>query len=573
MHATKLKTDVLIIGGGFAGLWAARQAARHVKDVLIVDKGPRDWGGLGGMSGGDMITLHADQDINEWMDEIVFFNDGLCDQLMMLDTLRDSLPRFHDYEAMGHTFTRDEKGDYVRIPQRGLTHVSLTTSAPTGKGGINMRAALLRSMEGCSVRRMGNIMITAITKDGNRVSGAVGFFNRSGEPVFIEAKAVLITAGTGGWKASYLQNSMASGCVELALDAGARLRNFEFIDNWNVPKLFAWEGQTVLLPLGGRFINNQNEEFMAKRYSPVLGSKTDTQYNIRGMVLEVRAGRGPIVFDTSRIPEECMKEVTPAAGWMKLNNDKLKELGVDFFKDKIEWMPQPIASEGGIATDLEGATGVEGLFAAGTAQSLPTGVYFGGLSICHCATSGYKTGEAIGRYAADCNAPSFDQDQAEELLNRELSHLGRAGIAPKDIVRVTQELMAPVDVCVLKTDRGLRRSLARLEEVKHEFLPALGAEDPHYLCKMVEARGMLKLTEAYLRSSLERTESRAGHFRADHPCRDEATPLYWVEICQNGQNMVIERKELPMSDYPVKPYRYYMDQFTFPLDEIESFLR
>lgn len=110
---------------------------------------------------------------------------------------------------------------------------------------------------------------------------------------------------------------------------------------------------------------------MAERYSPVLGSKTDTQYNIRGMVLEVKAGRGPIVFDTSRIPEKYMEEVTPAAGWMKLNNEKLKNLGVDFFKDKIEWMPQPIASEGGIATDLDGATEVEGLFAAGTAQSLP----------------------------------------------------------------------------------------------------------------------------------------------------------------------------------------------------------
>ena len=51
MQAITFKTDVLIIGGGFAGLWAARQAGKYVKDVLIVDKGPRDWAGLGGMSG------------------------------------------------------------------------------------------------------------------------------------------------------------------------------------------------------------------------------------------------------------------------------------------------------------------------------------------------------------------------------------------------------------------------------------------------------------------------------------------------------------------------------------------
>ena len=311
---------------------------------------------------------------------------------------------------------------------------------------------------------------------------------------------------------------------------------------------------------------------MAERYSPVLGSKTDTQYNIRGMVLEVQAGRGPIVFDTSRIPAECMEEVTPAAGWMKLNNEKLKKLGVDFFKDKIEWMPQPIASEGGIATELDGSTEVEGLFAAGTAQSLPTGVYFGGLSICHCATSGHKTGEAIGRYAANCETPFFDREQAEELLQRELCRLGRTGIAPKDIVRVTQELMAPVDVCIMKSAGGLQRALQRLEEVKHEALPRMGAEDPHYLCKMVEARGMLMLTEAYLRASLERTESRAGHFRADYPQRDETSPLYWVEIRHNHGKMELARVALPLDSYPVKPYRYYMDQFTFPLEEVRKFL-
>lgn len=53
----KFKTDILVIGGGFAGIWAARKAREYVKDVLIVDKGPLDWGGLGGLSGGDMVAV------------------------------------------------------------------------------------------------------------------------------------------------------------------------------------------------------------------------------------------------------------------------------------------------------------------------------------------------------------------------------------------------------------------------------------------------------------------------------------------------------------------------------------
>ncbi len=568
---TVLNTDVLVIGGGFAGLWTAKKAREYVEDVLIVDKGPRDWGGQGSMSGGDMVTLHEGEDLNAWLDDIVFFNDGLCDQRMTAETLEASLPRFHDYEAMGHTFSRDAAGKYATVLQRGLKHVSLTTSHPTGKGGSNMHAALVRSVKSLNIRRIGNLMITAIIKVGERAAGAAGFFNLSGEPVYIRAKAVVITTGTGGWKASYLQNSLAGACVELALDAGATLRNFEFIDNWNVPKLFAWEGQTVLIPRGGRFVNAEGEEFMAARYSPVLGSRTDTQYNIRGMVLEAKAGRGPIVFDVSRIPEEYLEELTPAAGWMKLNDSKLKKLGIDFFKDNIEWMPQPIASEGGVATGLDGSTEIAGLYAAGTAQSLNAGVYFGGYSICHCATSGYITGEAAGNYASGVSSPKFDEERAHALLAPVLDRLGKTGIAPKDIIRTLQELMTPPDVCVLKSEKGLRRSLRRLEQLKEEVLPRMGAEDPHYLGKMREAQGILRLTEAFLRASLERTESRAGHFRADYPARDDSTDMYWVEIRQKDGEMFTLRRRVPVEEYPIKPYRYYMDQFTFPLEEIRSF--
>ena len=84
----------------------------------------------------------------------------------------------------------------------------------------------------------------------------------------------------------------------LAYGAGASLRNMEFIENWNVPKLFAWEGQTGMLPYGARFLNGEGEDFM-RRYSPKLGAKADPHYNVRGMAFEVRAGR---VFAASTAP-------------------------------------------------------------------------------------------------------------------------------------------------------------------------------------------------------------------------------------------------------------------------------
>ena len=76
-------TDVLIIGGGFSGSWAALTARQHVENVLIVDKGPRDWGGLMTMAGGDFEAVLPPDDVDEWVRDFVYYFDGLCDQNLM----------------------------------------------------------------------------------------------------------------------------------------------------------------------------------------------------------------------------------------------------------------------------------------------------------------------------------------------------------------------------------------------------------------------------------------------------------------------------------------------------------
>ena len=563
-HITRLQTDVLIIGGGFSGMWAAKTARRHVRNVLIVDKGPLDWGGLGGMSDGNFIVPHEGEDLDAWLDDIVFYYDGLCDQPETLATLWKARERFHDYEAMGHTFSRRADGSYHTIPQRGLKHVKLTTSTPLGKGGRNMRRELLSALADLEVRRMGSVMITRLVKDGSTISGAVGFFVRSGQPLEIRAGAVVLATGIGGWKTSYLQNSVSSGCVELALDAGASLRCMEYNGVWNTPELFAWTGQTALLPLGARFLNALGEDFMPLRYSPVVGSKTDTLYNVRAMVLETRAGRGPITFDVSGIPPEDIESRRPAAGWMKLNDAKLKARGIDFFTDTQVWIPQIQTSQGGVQTDGEGATPVPGLYAAGTAQSHLVGVYFGGFSLCQAATSGHDTGLAAGRYAASRQLPRFDEDFARRSIGKDLARLGSPGIMPKDVENAVLEVVTAADVSIIKTAKGLNRALNQIIDIRENLVPAMAAPDPHYLCKMVESRGMAMLTEAYIRSSLTRTEPRAGHFRDDYPGRDDSCNPYWVILRTEKGEMATHREYLPIETYPVKPYRYYMDQFTWP---------
>ena len=277
-----LQTGVLVLGGGLAGLWASIKARALIDDVLIVDKGPLNWGGLGSMCGGDMDVWDPNDDVMSWVDDLVYYFDGLVEQDVIELLMRKSYERFLDYEEMGHRFARDDRGNLRRVKQRGLDHVSALLSRPFGTGGHNLVSVLVNRANQLGVRRLGRIQITNIIKDGERVAGVAGFHTRSGEFYIIKAKVIIVATGNANWKSSYGTNTCAGEGFAIALDAGVRMRNFEYLKVWNVPKDFAWEGQTMLLPLGARFVNALGEDFM-KKYSPKLGAKMDPHYNTRAM--------------------------------------------------------------------------------------------------------------------------------------------------------------------------------------------------------------------------------------------------------------------------------------------------
>ena len=153
-------------------------------------------------------------------------------------------------------------------------------------------------------------------------------------------------------------------------------------------------------------------------------------------------------------------------------------------------------------------------------------------------------------------------DAALSGLNDTLNLLGKPGVAPKDVVRRMQEIVNPVDVSILKTGRGLSRALAELEDARDNILPLLTASVPHYLLKLAEARAMTLLTEIYLKSALARKESRCGHFREDYPKRQEQ--IAWVNVEKRDGEICATLAPVPLERYPVKPYRYYMDDFAYP---------
>jgi succinate dehydrogenase/fumarate reductase flavoprotein subunit len=566
MKEVRLSTDILIIGGGSAGLWAADRAKEidSSLDVLIVDKGPADWGGLMSMAGGDFDVILPDEKVDDWVKDLVYYYDGLCDQDLVEALLSQSYARMQDYERLGCRFFKKEDGSYKGIPQRGLPNIKLYPAKYKGKGGEDMVRNLVREVKERGVKRLGRILITDLLKDGEVVAGALGFDTRSGDFYVIEAKAVILATGWTGWKTSYGKNTTTGEGAELAFKAGAKLSNFEFGRVWNVPKLFGWEGQTALFPLGAKMVNALGQPLMDD-YSPVLGANTDPHYTTLAMAVEYRKGHGPFYLDISAVNPDDMVLLKPQDGWQKLNYDKLCALGIDMFKENSEWIPQLTCGFGGVEADLDGYTGVPGLYAAGTARSLDPGVYMGGFALETTASGGYMTGQAVAQRLMQSRPQTKLNDEEIGQKKQALyAHIGQGGLEPHDCLRAIQEVLFPYEVSIIKSEQSLTQALDKLHHIQANMLPQMKARDPHYLLKLIEVQGISFISELYLQASLLRKESRAGHFREDYPTRNNEDFLAWIVESQGKQGEICySKRQVPLETYKHPIERYYSDNFTF----------
>lgn len=561
----RYETDILIVGAGSAGLWAAHSIKQKKEDVkvLVVDQGPENWGGLMSCAGGDLDIVMPNEDIQDWVKDWVYYYDGLCDQELMETLFKDTYEILEQYRNWGCTYLTDENGriDTVGIPQRGLEHIKLYVTKEKGSGGLRMVNALVKAIKEEGVESLGRTMLTDLMKDSSgRVIGAVGFNTIDGNFVQIKAKAVLIATGMGGWKSSYMKNPSTGTGIAMAFRAGAEIRNMEFARVWNVPKLFGWEGQTTLLPLGARFVNAKGENFM-DRYSKI-GGNTDPHYSTIGMALEMRAGRGPCYMDTSALKPEDAAATIPKLGWQYINYHRLVDLGIDFFKQKTEWMPQPLMSYGGLVADLKGATRVPGLYAAGRCRSIDPGVYTGGFALASSASGGKIAGEAMVDYIEGLSLVDFDAQEVATCKEKIYAPLGGTGIACKEVLRCIQNIVYPYEVSIIKSEKSLKNALHKIETLKTELLPQMGASDPHYLMKLKEVEAIAFITEWYIKASLMRTESRCGHYREDYPDHKDEW-LKWIVIGLEHGNAVAHTVDVPIAQYKHPIERYYQDNFKF----------
>ena len=545
-----IDTDVLVVGGGAGGLMAALSAKRNGAPgtrVTLVDSWLIGRTGHTAFSNAWMIVALPEDDIDGITREIVAGNDGIADQLLVRYSLEQSHARLKDFEAIGMKFHRADDGSYARRPTRGLDLARVMY--PEG-GGLEYCWRLRLALEAEGVQLIDRIFVTGLLRGSdNRIVGAAGIHSRTGAFHVIKARATIVCTNAMTFRSGFVRDITGTGTL-LAYRAGAALRNAEFsYVRPGTPK-FYFEGITFAIQEGAHFVNAKGEAFM-REYEPDWADEADVPRIARAMALEKDKGNDPLYLDMSVIPEG-MREyfIQSKVKWMDYFFRKLgAEARTDMF-GKTPYYALNQMTKMGVRTGPDCRADVPGLLAAGLAQA-GCANHFAGFHIGLCNGNGWAAGRSAIEDLDRLPPPRLDAAVIQLLHDDTMRPLQPAATAESDrILRDLQAVMFAYDIGILKSADRLQRALREVEALDQQF-QELAAPHTHELVRLKETEAMLLAARFILGASLLRTESRLSHFREDHPQRDDANWLVWIDVLPGGKEPEFTRTPVPTPLCPV----------------------
>ncbi len=484
-----MKTDVLIIGGGFGGLWAALRAAECGSSVTLVDKSFAGKSGHSYFAGGAMMVKLPEDDLDAYVRDITLGNEWLVDQEMVAEIFKGSYDRLMDLESFGFPF-RKSGGEYVWTKARGTTNVkNLWPEHGTAADEVTiLRKAVLSR----GVKILNHVYIYDLVKgvDGS-IAGAVGIGVKEQKNVLFHSRSVILATNSGGYRGHHLACELQGTGPFMAYDAGARLKNPEFHYINIRPANHEIEGSGILPAIGAKWTNAKGFHYM-ETYDPVLKDRAPVSRIVVAAAKEAMKGNTPISIDVEGMSEEereKFRTLQVSHGWMPILFEKCrKEEGYDPLLNNIEWQPAYEANKLGVEADVNCETGLTGLYAAGMARPLGINA-FTGWSIASCTWSGYRAGESASEYVNGKPLRRFDFGGLTRSWEKFLDPLkSENDVDPDRLVHEIQEILFPVDVLIIMSEHKLNKALDRVHEIKEQKLPMLRATDTRSLIKAKESQ-------------------------------------------------------------------------------------
>lgn len=562
------EADILVMGGGLAGLVAAIVAREKGWSVLVIDKSTPGWAGQVPVSGGNSMAIPPEDDMSEFVRWAVENGGYLNDQTWTHEFGRRSYPDTMKLAEWGVKLPiRDGK---LQVMPKMKGYQSIQFSADSFM--VQLRKAALQR----GVKILDKIHLGRLLMDGDRVAGASGIGLVDGRHHVIQGRAVLMAIGSCRYKRQKTFSMNSGEGVVMAYRAGARLRNAEFSNTYG----FCLKGFEAYRrdPVYYFFVNRLGERVVEKHFPEfraALKDKREVQDFSKiseAMAREVMEGNGPILMDLSLATQDerdFMGTRSPdiVAPSLKSKTTSIwtvpaEKAGIDIFREKLEVIPMFVGGQGPVEVDKECHTSVPGLWAAGDACALGCG-WSGarspgttpGVGIPFAIVSGMIAGESMGNRVGEVQGPGSLRESelrgVEEALFGPLQR--RTGRSHREIIQKVHEAVVPMKYNFFRTEDRLEEALRLLQAIVAE-LQETKAENPHVLAKLIEAEGMAMSGLLTYTAALERKETRGTQKRQDYPSRDDRHWLKWIILQQDASGKPqVSYEEIPFARYPLRP--------------------
>jgi succinate dehydrogenase / fumarate reductase flavoprotein subunit len=527
--------DVIVLGAGLAGMRSALEAARNGADVAVVTKvhplrshSNAAQGGINAALGeGDTWQSHAFDTIKG--------SDFLADQDAVEVMCREAPADIIEFERMGVVFYRNEDG---KLGTRAFGGASQPRTYFVGDiTGQAMLVTLYDHILKARVKVYEEWFATTLYVEDGACRGLVALELITGELHFLRAKAVI--DGAGGLGRVFEPSTNALICTgdgyALAYRAGAPLMDMEMVQYH--PTTLARSGflMTEAARGEGAYLLNAKGERFLKGYAPNKMELAARDVISRAETTEIAKGNGVdgnVLLDLRHLGPDVILKRLP-----QIHELALDYLGIDMIEEPVPVRPGMHYQMGGVKSDIDGATPLPGLYAAGEVANVSVhgGNRLGANSLLDTIVFGRRSGTAAAAYVKTVALPKgrdevlrAEQQRIDELLARPNTGESHA--------RLRLELATMMDrhVGVYRNEAGLQEALNKLRDIKQRYERiAVGDKGRVFnqaLTFVLELGQMLDCAETIILGALLRKESRGSQARTDYPERNDAEWLQHILV-------------------------------------------